>query len=87
MARAEPKRTCVGCRAVRPKQEMLRIARTPDGIVSVDAAGRSEGRGVYVCRNAHCLDEAVRRKALERGLKGPVPPDVVVAARAAVDAG
>lgn len=50
----------------------------------MDATGRDEGRGVYVCHNSACLETAVRRKALDRGLKGPVPPVTVEAARAAI---
>ncbi|HEY3414748.1 MAG TPA: YlxR family protein [Armatimonadota bacterium] len=84
MPRAQPVRTCAGCRRRRAKQELLRIARNPAGEVYVDATGRDEGRGVYVCHDAACLETAVRRKALDRGLKAPVPTESVEAARTAI---
>ncbi len=77
MKRAEPERTCVGCRAARPKGEMVRIVRAPDGSTVLDPSGKRPGRGAYVCPNPECLDKAVRRKALDRALKAPTPPDVV----------
>jgi uncharacterized protein len=81
---SEPLRTCVGCRTVRPKAELLRLVRQPNGTVCMDPKGRCEGRGVYVCPNADCLNTSVKRKALERGLKGPVTADAVEMLRAAI---
>ncbi|MBI4729947.1 MAG: YlxR family protein [Acidobacteria bacterium] len=54
-------RTCVACRAVRPKQDLVRLARLADGSVVVDARGRLPGRGAYVCRDAACAARAPRR--------------------------
>ena len=56
-----PQRTCVGCRRVRPKMEMIRLARTPGGTVVVDRAARAPGRGAYVCPRAECVERARRR--------------------------
>ncbi len=66
-----PIRTCVGCRSARPKRELLRIARTPDG-VQADPDARLPGRGAYVCPDPSCLVAARRRKAtaLRRALRG-----------------
>ncbi len=72
-----PERTCVGCRTVRPKMEMVRVVRQPDGTVDIDTGGKMPGRGAYVCPDVNCLDEAVKRKALERALRVPVDPDVL----------
>jgi predicted RNA-binding protein YlxR (DUF448 family) len=77
MPRNEPERTCVGCRAARPKSELARVVRRPDGAIVVDPSGKMEGRGAYICPTPDCLDKAVRRKGLERGLKAPVPPEAV----------
>jgi predicted RNA-binding protein YlxR (DUF448 family) len=77
MSHADPMRTCVGCRKVRAKAELLRIVRHVNGTVSLDPTGKSEGRGVYVCRTPECVETAVRRKALERGLKHAVPEEAV----------
>lgn len=76
-----PERTCVGCRTVRPKMEMVRVVRQPDGTVDLDTGGKMPGRGAYVCPDAKCLDEAVKRKALDRALRVPVDPDVLARLR------
>jgi predicted RNA-binding protein YlxR (DUF448 family) len=51
---------------------MLRVARSPDGEVLIDASGRAQGRGAYVCRDAACLDNARKKNAFARVLKHPV---------------
>ena len=68
-----PTRTCVACRTSRPKRELVRIVRTPDGTVVVDDTGRLAGRGAYVCRTAACLTIANTRGALSRALETTVP--------------
>ena len=73
----KPQRTCLGCREVRNKNELVRIVRTPEGEVIVDAKGRANGRGAYICSNAECLRKAVRTKALERALKVEIPEAVI----------
>ena len=72
-----PQRTCLGCREVRNKNELVRIVRTPEGEVIVDARGRANGRGAYICNNAECLRKAVRTKALERALKVEIPETIL----------
>lgn len=64
-----PERTCVACRSLRPKREMVRVVRTTDGTVGVDETGKKSGRGAYVCRLAECWQLALRRHALDRALK------------------
>lgn len=59
--RQTPQRTCLGCRQVKAKRELIRIVRTPDGNIEIDAAGRKAGRGSYLCPNLECW---------EAGLKG-----------------
>lgn len=71
-----PQRTCVGCRTVRPKRELVRVVRTPAGDVTVDPTGKLSGRGAYVCPDLRCLDLALQGKRLERALQQPIPPDV-----------
>ena len=73
----KPQRTCLGCREVRNKNELVRIVRTPEGEVIVDARGRANGRGAYICSNAECLRKAVRTKALERALKVEIPEAII----------
>ena len=73
----KPQRTCLGCREVRNKNELVRIVRTPEGEVIVDAKGRANGRGAYICSNAECLRKAVRTKALDRALKVEIPEAII----------
>lgn len=63
-----PQRTCVGCNAVRPKREMVRIVRVPEGDVLVDETGKLNGRGAYLCRQRECWERALARKRLEQAL-------------------
>ena len=64
-----PSRTCVACRTERPKRELVRLVKTPDGVVSVDLTGKLNGRGAYLCQDPACWTQAQRRKAVERALK------------------
>jgi uncharacterized protein len=64
----EPERSCVGCRERAPKADLLRIARTSEG-VRVDPMGSAPGRGAYVHRTAGCVNAALRRGAIARALR------------------
>src|SRR3712207_1730930 len=64
-----PQRTCVACRSERPKREMVRIVRAPDGAVNVDPTGKKSGRGAYLCSQPACWQAALKRHALEKSLK------------------
>lgn len=72
-------RTCVGCRQVRPKRELLRIVRGPDGAVSVDPTGKRPGRGAYICPKPECLDRARRGRQLEHALERALDDGVYAA--------
>ena len=74
--RRVPNRTCVACRSTRPKLDLLRVVRAPDGVVSIDQTGRAAGRGAYVCRDSACLDRAMATGALGRALATRLPDDV-----------
>lgn len=71
-----PQRMCVGCREMKPKQELIRIVRSPEGAVAVDRRGRSPGRGAYVCPSAACLQKARKTRALERQLEQAISDEV-----------
>ena len=62
---------------------MVRLAGEAGG-VALDPTGKRSGRGAYVCATAECVAIALKRKALERSLKTPIPPDVAEALQAAV---
>lgn len=64
-----PLRTCIGCRRVRPKREMIRIIRTPDRAIEIDETGKKSGRGAYLCPSRECWEKALKRGALEHALK------------------
>jgi uncharacterized protein len=68
-ARAEPRRTCVVCRSTTAKRTLHRIVRSPAGTVSYDPTGKAAGRGAYLCGQPACLDQAVRRRSIQRALK------------------
>lgn len=63
-----PQRTCVACRVVRSKRELVRIVRTPEGAVVVDETGKRSGRGAYLCRQRSCWETAMARRQLEQAL-------------------
>ena len=63
----------MACRTTRPKRELQRIVRTPDGRVVIDETGRLSGRGAYACPGTDCLTTAIKRGALARALETPLP--------------
>ena len=75
-ARPAPMRTCVACRTERPKRELVRVVRRPDGSVALDASGRSAGRGAYLCADGACWSAALKKHSLERALEASLPPDL-----------
>ena len=71
-----PLRTCVSCHENKSKRELLRVVRTPDGHVSVDATGKKSGRGAYLCARLSCWKQALKSKRLEQVLKiEAIPPE------------
>ncbi len=64
-----PLRTCVGCRQVRSKREMVRIVRTPTGEIEIDERGKKSGRGAYLCRRRECWRKGLNKGGLEHALK------------------
>jgi predicted RNA-binding protein YlxR (DUF448 family) len=72
-----PMRQCLGCREMKPKKELLRVVRSPEGEVSIDLRGRANGRGAYLCRSEACLKRAGKSKALSRALGTGVSEDIV----------
>lgn len=76
MAKKMPLRQCLGCREMVEKNNMIRVVRNQLGEFSIDATGRQNGRGAYICRRAECLEKAVRSRALERSFKVSIPSGV-----------
>lgn len=71
-----PMRMCVGCREMKPKKELLRAVRSPDGQVSLDTTGKKPGRGAYCCYNAECLRRALKQGQLDRQLEVKLSEEV-----------
>jgi len=86
MAKHIPERQCLGCREMKPKAELVRVVRSPEGTVSVDLRGKAPGRGAYVCRSADCLKKALRSKAVSRSLGVEIPPELYDALAAQMEA-
>ena len=71
-----PMRKCIGCGEMKSKREMIRVLRTTENEIILDATGRKNGRGAYLCTDPERFRKAVRSKGLERALKTPVPAEV-----------
>ena len=74
--RKVPIRRCVGCNEGKPKKELVRVVRSPEGEVSLDLIGKKPGRGAYICRNIECLKKARKTKRLARVLECEIPEAV-----------
>ena len=77
MPKKIPMRQCMGCRERKPKKELVRVVRSPEGTVSVDLRGKAPGRGAYICPDPECLKKAVKSRALERNLEVEIPEAVL----------
>ena len=77
MPKKIPMRQCLGCREMKPKPELLRVVRSPEGEISLDLKGKKPGRGAYICRSADCLRRAVKSRALSRALETQIPDKVM----------
>ena len=76
MQKKSPLRQCLGCREMKPKRELIRVVRSPEGDISLDFKGKASGRGAYVCPDAQCLKKAVKAKALERAFSCQIPQEI-----------
>lgn len=67
--RRQPQRTCIACRGVFNKRDLVRIVRTPEGEIVIDPPARIAGRGAYLCRNKRCWTEALRQRRIGSALR------------------
>ena len=74
--RKVPMRHCTGCQEMKNKKEMIRVLKTSEGEILLDATGKKNGRGAYLCRSMDCLEKAIRSRGLERSLKVKIPDEV-----------
>lgn len=87
MMKKVPMRMCVACREMKPKKELIRVVRTPEGDVVADETGRKNGRGAYLCRSEACLNKALKIRALDRALEQPLTEAAVDALRQVIAGG
>ena len=71
-----PQRQCVGCREMKDKKALIRVVKSPEGVISLDEKGRMPGRGAYVCPDVECLRRARKSRARERAFETQIPPEV-----------
>ena len=71
-----PQRTCIGCNSPKNKNELIRIVKNKEGVISIDKTGKAQGRGAYICNNIECLEKAIKSRRLERTFEVKISEDV-----------
>ena len=71
-----PQRQCIGCGEMKNKRDLIRVLKTTDGQITIDATGRKNGRVAYLCPSMDCFKKAVKGKGLERSFKMAIPKEV-----------
>lgn len=71
-----PMRQCLGCNEHKPKSELIRVVRGPEGDIFLDFTGKKSGRGAYICKNVKCLKKAIKSRRIDRNLECTIPDDV-----------
>ncbi len=79
-----PQRKCIGCGERFDKNELWRVVRSPEGVVSLDKTGKAQGRGAYICKQVKCLQKAQKTRRLETNLEVAIPAEVYAALEAAI---
>ncbi|MBQ7782394.1 MAG: YlxR family protein [Oscillospiraceae bacterium] len=69
-------RMCLGCGEMKPKKELVRVVKSPEGDVSLDTTGKKSGRGAYVCRCSECLQLARKARRFEKSFSCCISDDV-----------
>ena len=71
-----PTRQCLGCNEHKPKKELLRVVRTPEGEITLDFTGKKSGRGAYICYDVKCLKKARKSKRIDKSLEAEIPEEI-----------
>ena len=71
-----PMRKCTGCGEQKPKKELVRVVKTPDGEILLDLTGKASGRGAYICNSAECLKKARKSKRIDRTFEMTIPDEI-----------
>lgn len=80
-----PQRKCVACGESKPKQELIRVVRNKELVVTVDQTGKVNGRGAYICSNLQCLELAEKSKKLNRALEASVSEEIYQSLRDTIE--
>lgn len=72
-----PERRCLGCGESFPKSSLIRVVRTPEGTVELDATGRRNGRGAYLCPKSECFKVARKKKRFSQNLEAEIPEEIL----------
>ncbi|MBQ7500047.1 MAG: YlxR family protein [Clostridia bacterium] len=71
-----PERRCLGCNESKPKKELIRVVRSPEGVISLDMTGKAAGRGAYICRSAECFKKARKSGRIAKNLNCAIPDEI-----------
>jgi len=71
-----PMRMCLGCGEMKPKKELIRAVKSPEGEISLDLTGKKSGRGAYICRDINCLKLARKAKRFEKSFECRISDEV-----------
>ena len=71
-----PMRKCLGCNEMKPKKELIRAVKSPEGEISLDLKGKASGRGAYICNDLECLRKARKSRRIDRTFEITIPDDV-----------
>jgi predicted RNA-binding protein YlxR (DUF448 family) len=75
ISRPIAQRTCVACRLIKDKRELVRLVRTPEGNIEIDTNGKKAGRGAYLCPTRECWEAALKGSRLEHAFRGSLTRD------------
>ena len=87
MPKKIPMRMCLGCNEMKPKRELIRVVRSPEGEISLDFRGKAPGRGAYLCPDPQCLKKAIKARALERAFSAQIPEEIYARLEQEMEAG
>lgn len=76
MEKKTPLRMCTGCREMKPKKDLIRAVKSPEGEISLDFTGKKPGRGAYLCKSPDCFKKIRKSRALERAFKKAIPDEI-----------
>ncbi len=71
-----PMRRCNGCNEQKPKKELIRIVKSPEGEISLDITGKKSGRGAYICNSIDCLQKVRKSRRIDKTFEMTIPDEV-----------